>query len=559
MNRSLLTALTATAALALPSIASANDFCVDAAPGCNGTQVASGSIDTAVAAAQSNGTDDRFLFPSGTITVPAISYNSLEKVEFIGAGIDKTIVRAVDDGAAVLEVGGNSESTVSDLTVQPSGLTAYGLELHGTKAVRTRVSVGATPNIQVAAWIDQGASFSHGEILGNQANGIVIPQSAGTVTDSTIEAPNAYGVVAVGKQATVRRTKIKAFFGVLQADGHLTLTDSFIDVRGQQQNAAAVVTSTEAGLPVTSLSADIERNTIVGSTPNTAESAGIAAGSDGAGKTVDVHVRDTIVTGFCVPFLRLAQNSATVDITTNRSADPSAVSPIYDQGDGAITETGRLAVNPHFVDPTHGDFHLAPDSPLIDAGTPGSTTDDARDLDGNTRASDGNGDCSIISDVGAYELQGASIDSCNAVPASPGPTPPPAPAPTPAPAQPAPLAITSLKVAPKRVKSGSVLPKRVAKTPKRPLSSIDFALSRRATIELRFTKLSEGARVTRIKTRLRVRGTTGANHLRFAARLTRKARLKPGSYRVTAVATDGTGSHSAKKSARFKVIRRAAG
>jgi hypothetical protein len=47
----------------------------------------------------------------------------------------------------------------------------------------------------------------------------------------------------------------------------------------------------------------------------------------------------------------------------------------------------------------------------------------------------------------------------------------------------------------------------------------------------------------------------GANRVRFAGRLSRKARLAPGAYRLTAVATDSAGTRSKARTARFKVVK----
>jgi len=57
---------------------------------------------------------------------------------------------------------------------------------------------------------------------------------------------------------------------------------------------------------------------------------------------------------------------------------------------------GNIYDAPLFVDPARGDFHLLPDSPAIDAGTPDGAPD--RDIEGNPR------ECGGGVDIGAYEL-----------------------------------------------------------------------------------------------------------------------------------------------------------
>jgi hypothetical protein len=63
----------------------------------------------------------------------------------------------------------------------------------------------------------------------------------------------------------------------------------------------------------------------------------------------------------------------------------------------------QTAVNPRFVSAT--DFHLLPSSTLIDAGNPMAPTVGARDADGRPRALDGNRDCIVRRDMGAFEFR----------------------------------------------------------------------------------------------------------------------------------------------------------
>ncbi|MBC8233442.1 right-handed parallel beta-helix repeat-containing protein [bacterium] len=60
---------------------------------------------------------------------------------------------------------------------------------------------------------------------------------------------------------------------------------------------------------------------------------------------------------------------------------------------------GNIDADPSFVDAGNDDYHLNPDSPCIDAGTPDGVSDD--DLEGNPRDE--------FPDMGAYEYQGISI------------------------------------------------------------------------------------------------------------------------------------------------------
>jgi serine protease len=67
---------------------------------------------------------------------------------------------------------------------------------------------------------------------------------------------------------------------------------------------------------------------------------------------------------------------------------------------------GNISVNPMFVDPSNGDYHLQTDSPCIDAGDPDSENFldfPDTDLDGNPRIIDGDSIVGAVVDMGAFE------------------------------------------------------------------------------------------------------------------------------------------------------------
>jgi len=71
-----------------------------------------------------------------------------------------------------------------------------------------------------------------------------------------------------------------------------------------------------------------------------------------------------------------------------------------------ITENNCIFADPQFVDPAHGDYHLKPTSPCIDAGSNSLVPSDVnKDLDGNPRIVDGNNNGVTTVDIGAYEYQ----------------------------------------------------------------------------------------------------------------------------------------------------------
>ncbi len=79
--------------------------------------------------------------------------------------------------------------------------------------------------------------------------------------------------------------------------------------------------------------------------------------------------------------------------SNNDAHDIFGVSDLFGSG---------LDVNPQFVDPENGDYHLQSGSPCIDAGTNGALFLPAADLDGNPRTLGG------MVDLGCYELGAAT-------------------------------------------------------------------------------------------------------------------------------------------------------
>ena len=279
-----------------------------------------------------------------------------------------------------------------------------------------------------------------------------------------------------------------------------------------------------------------------------------------------------MISGFATPVAREAMNGAiAARLTTDRSAYPAAATPL-DVGPGKLVETHHTTASPGFVG--NGDVHLAADSPLIDAGTPGSVPAGGTDRDGRARASDGNGDCAGVTDIGAFEYQGTKV---RAVAAAAAPTAvarhavtfsargscvPGAGAPTIrwrfddgalAAGAAAAHAFTALgrHTATVTVTDGhghsaqasaavtvTARAPRISRLRVTHIGTIRFRLSKPVTVTLRVAKLGHRPHKT-----ITVKAHTGTNRARVTA--------KPGRYRLTATAIGTTGLRSNRATADF--------
>ncbi len=97
----------------------------------------------------------------------------------------------------------------------------------------------------------------------------------------------------------------------------------------------------------------------------------------------------------------------------NNDSEPSSIlvppdsqcTVTYSDVQGGYAGEGNINADPLFADPDSGDYRLAAGSPCIDAGSNAEVPAElTTDIEGNERILDGDGNGSVIVDMGAYEI-----------------------------------------------------------------------------------------------------------------------------------------------------------
>src|SRR3954454_3562054 len=228
--RNLIVAAITVATLAIAAAsASAQDYCVGSPAGCTGTTVPGPLLGFALQQAQTNGTDDRFFLAPGVFATSSLDYESVERVQIIGAGPGQTTLTGNGD-APVLQLGGNQDSSISDMKIKPTDLATSGLTLVGTSAHHVSIDATNAPVAQAAAILQADSVFDHGSaaIAAPVQYAVVALSGDPSVTNSTLTAPDAIAFVTAGTAAVVRRSTLDAHWGAIAIAGHMAVTDTFI-------------------------------------------------------------------------------------------------------------------------------------------------------------------------------------------------------------------------------------------------------------------------------------------------------------------------------------------
>jgi hypothetical protein len=341
---------------------------------------------------------------------------------------------------------------------------------------------------------------------------------------------------------TVRRSRILGEYGVVAtASGGTSSTAEVFD---------SLLLAT-AGVAAESEAYDDESTsslTVVGSTIVGLESyAAVRANHEAASGSATVTLRNSIARHLPAPKDQprdLLANGGTID-----AAFSSFTTEVEEEG-GSAADPGtatNLAGDPLFADPSKGNFALQSASPLIDRGDPALVAAGQLDLAGSPRSVDGNLDCVVAPDMGAFEVTGRSA-SC--------PDPPVITKFGPVITK---FGMTNRVFAPKgakRPRRGGARASAKRKHAKRG-TKFTYTLSEPARVKIRIERKKRGGKGKKPRfskvTTISQEKKSGRQATKFSGRVGGRP-LKPGKYRAQITATDSVGQTSAPKKLGFRIV-----
>lgn len=349
-------------------------------------------------------------------TAAGLDFGS-KRVKIVGVGTRPTIRMTAPVPTAAVVATTNSQSSIDNVDIELPSLAvnmtgiftanggqkisnvsitgAGGITASGNKGI---VMSDATPRVETAS-IDLGGANSIGVQIGDS---VVSSSSTSAIID---DVDVAHATIAVSLHDAynfkIRRLVSHSKSGVMLEGSSGTISSSLI-------LPSAVSAENSGGYGVSAYSnADQDRSvlidncTIVGD--SNVVSTGVFSSADDIGTDMSVTVNSSIVAGRNTAFSGSPGDDSTAPINVKYSKFNGVSS-------GSVSFVGDNSefFNFGFVDAGNGNYHLALDSSLVDAGDPAAldSTDSATDADGQPRVvSRGAGN---IRDIGAFEVQNAA-------------------------------------------------------------------------------------------------------------------------------------------------------
>jgi hypothetical protein len=545
----ILTLAIAGAALAAPTLASADTYCVNASGDCpTGGQTINDLQLAMNTAADHPGADEIRLGEKGSPYFGPFVYQPLSR------GAEPLTLKGVSGRPALT----GPSNAVTVLTVKDTTLEGVDIETDFGEGQALDAKDSALRGVNLL-----GPSSSAPDLRGIRATGAV------TVEDTQVKGGYAVALSVTGgaisetasSRVTARRLQIESGDGGVSVGegGSLTLSDSRVRAlseailsRGSAEISRSVLETTRPGsVGLAQLSATggfaLDHVTVA--------HRGVPDGTDSALRlntqepNVETRVHAVGLAGYTRGFQRVTINGLAHPVKVTDSVWDAARDELGGPGAGAFVESGNAHLAPALVDLAGGDLRPSAGSALIDRDL--SDVSQYADLDGSP-ALDGNGDGIVRPDAGALEFR----------PTAPAPAPP-------APAGGGSSAgsgggVVGGASAPSADLTAPVLTKLGLRAGRRVAGAATLTLGRAAKLRLVFAA-SEAAtikvvprpvvagRLAKAPGAITGKVEAGNGSIALGKRLRRLGALRPGQLRLFVTATDAAGNRSAKRELKLRL------
>jgi hypothetical protein len=385
-----LTLLPLLAAAAFAAPAGATTFCVHQSGTCPaGTTDVGGDLQKALDSAPGQQEVDIIDVGPGTYTGPFV-YPSSGAVDIVGAGRGQTTLTDPDVASpdSILTLGGHARVSRLRIHLSPAPFWNGVLAFNEGNLVRN-VTVDAAPGSsrRVGVSLLEGASIDRSTIALDDNDTGIVTASKGRVdaiTDTIVTAGT--GVTTHEEddgRTVVRRSTISAFTPLIVQGASLQATNTVLHGRPNTETAIAV--TCDKGKPGDFAG---DHLTIDGNGTH----AGVFAQCKSDGSTATAEFTNSVIAHTATAFTRVGSKDGSASVAFAFS--DLRASTGEQVGAGTVTLHDNLDVAPGFA---ADGLHLAPGSPLVDAGEPGPPAA-AQDRDGNPRL------VGERQDIGAFEL-----------------------------------------------------------------------------------------------------------------------------------------------------------
>lgn len=344
----------------------------------------------------------------GSLTGTVVTFSTGEGVGSVLSGFTITRGTSTFDGSGILVSSASPTITGNTITAN-QGCQGIGIAVEDGNPVISGNTI--SNNTQVTCSGGNGGGIYAGGgapqilnnvisgnqlLLGGEGGGITLNGSSATVSGNTIQNNSVFN----------NGGGISTFNGDSPSIIQNLITGNF-----SNSNGGGISISVSSG----SRGPLVVNNTIVN---NTAAS-GSAVYSEGFVASVELVNNILIATPGAAALECNGLFAATSPILNANDAFSSGGTGFAGACSPALGTNGNVSVDPEFVDPIGGNFHLQATSPVLDAGNNSAPLLPVLDLDNNPRVAFGSATaCSDTIDLGVYEFALATTPSATLSPAS---------------------------------------------------------------------------------------------------------------------------------------------